>query len=900
LCTIVLSSYGNVWSSGFEEGDIYLITNRHVVKLDPVTGATTTLHVFPVAGTDHATYDPVRDMILTSIDYNGYYLWGVKADGTRVSVGPHGNTYFMPRTIAARGDGKIYFIDNFGLQYLDISGARHTLAGVDQAKIIQLQVNAHIVYDPGSNSIFLASPSGAQGSDFCSGLTGRTMVLKIPLNADGTAVNGAITCVERNVSPTSNDAPESIGLGPDGSIFVAVTTNTNNREPRLLTLDPFSMNTLSTFAASGPYHGAAALAAGVYSNRINKAVTVSWGGRPVRIFEAGEVGEGTVLSTIEVGTVAQLIEINGRCVDCPTCPTTLCSSVPNDFVWDRSVDWALGVDNPVNPALDHNGCPVWSYEWTTGDGLNSATPWYLNQTTQMVWDSSWFTSGNSFWVRGDNHGPLFSGGGVAHILRPDLWPYIPMLRWKNCTDGVEEICVEGELEVDWRGAGGAGSPVDVDVVIAHVAAADGAISLAFSTTVSKPSDNEEREFISIPISLQLAVELGDQLLITHRGRIPLTSRWITLRDNITITPCGEQIGWLAGRVAADCPEEGTGLFGVVVDLFEVGTGNLVASDTTDAVGQFMFCEIEAGDYTLSMVTPLGYILASGEIPVTVTGGATSNADFSLTCAEIDGEAKGSGFWKHEVGVATGGKGKAHLDAETLCGYLDLVEVHFNSNAINQVIIYEPPSSGLCEDKLLVAKDLLNLKGNVGMTARARQHLLSLLLNVAGGHIALMEFVSEDSVTVSQAITFCDHTLDDADGKNDELAKGIAEQINNGVLIGAGVIPRTIDNIAYSSRRDPKNGDASRRFGLDGAYPNPFNPQTTIAYAIPEPGIVTLKIYDVQGRLVRTIVYGEQPAGEHRAVWRGRDKNGSPVASGIYFVRLEFGSNMQIRKVVLLK
>jgi hypothetical protein len=587
-----------------------------------------------------------------------------------------------------------------------------------------------------------------------------------------------------------------------------------------------------------------------------------------------------------------------ECLTCTSCTSGMCAAVSDTFVWDRSEDWALGENDPVNPALDQNGCPVWSYEWTTGDGLDSPASWYLNPTTKMLPDKDWYGSGNLRWARGDNQAPESDRWAICHNLSEAYYPGIPVLRWKNCTDGIEEICIDGELDVKWTGSGGVGSPVDIDVVIAHVGAGDGTTTPLLLTTVSKPTNNEGLEVLTIPVSLQTTVSPGDQILISHRGRNSIPNRWIRLVDKLIISNCGEQIGSIAGRVIADCPEEGSGLYGVVVDAFAVGTGDLAASDTTDVAGQFVFEELEAGNYTLSTVTPLGYTNEPGELTVTVSGGATTNADLELACAEIAGEAKGSGFWKHEVGVATGGKGKAHIDAETLCGYLDLVEDHFNSNTINQVVVYQPPASGECADKLLVAKDLLNLKGNVGMTARAKQHLLSLLLNVAAGHVGLMEVASEDSVTVSQAITYCDYLLDDVDDKNDEIAKDVAEGINNGDVIAAGIIPVDIENIAYASRRDFE--DTPRHFGLNGAYPNPFNPQTTIAYSVPNSGIVSLRIYDVQGRLVRTVVNEEKRAGEHRAVWRGRDRNGSPVASGIYFVRLDFGSSTQTRKVVLLK
>jgi len=96
------------------------------------------------------------------------------------------------------------------------------------------------------------------------------------------------------------------------------------------------------------------------------------------------------------------------------------------------------------------------------------------------------------------------------------------------------------------------------------------------------------------------------------------------------------------------------------------------------------------------------------------------------------------------------------------------------------------------------------------------------------------------------------------------------------------------------------GTLASRLNLYPAAPNPFNPTTTIAYSIPEPGLVALHIYDVRGRRVRTLVSEQKTKGEHRAIWDGRDANGLEVASGVYFVRLEFGDKVQSRKIALMK
>lgn len=88
--------------------------------------------------------------------------------------------------------------------------------------------------------------------------------------------------------------------------------------------------------------------------------------------------------------------------------------------------------------------------------------------------------------------------------------------------------------------------------------------------------------------------------------------------------------------------------------------------------------------------------------------------------------------------------------------------------------------------------------------------------------------------------------------------------------------------------------------LDAAYPNPFNPSTSLRYSLEDAGFVRLSIYDTNGRFVADVVRGEQPAGEHVAAWDGRGANGAVVSSGIYFVRIESGGQVRTRKIALLK
>jgi aminopeptidase N len=86
-----------------------------------------------------------------------------------------------------------------------------------------------------------------------------------------------------------------------------------------------------------------------------------------------------------------------------------------------------------------------------------------------------------------------------------------------------------------------------------------------------------------------------------------------------------------------------------------------------------------------------------------------------------------------------------------------------------------------------------------------------------------------------------------------------------------------------------------QFSLEQNYPNPFNPSTTIEYTIPESGIVTLKIYDVLGKEVATLVNGQNDAGKHKVEFDATGFN-----SGVYFYRIENGSSVETKKLVLLK
>ncbi|NUN71058.1 MAG: DUF4623 domain-containing protein, partial [Bacteroidetes bacterium] len=91
-----------------------------------------------------------------------------------------------------------------------------------------------------------------------------------------------------------------------------------------------------------------------------------------------------------------------------------------------------------------------------------------------------------------------------------------------------------------------------------------------------------------------------------------------------------------------------------------------------------------------------------------------------------------------------------------------------------------------------------------------------------------------------------------------------------------------------------------QYVLEQNYPNPFNPATTIRFALPAMGSVRLTVYDILGRQVRTLMNGEAAAGYHSVVWDGRNDLGRQVATGMYIYRIESGSFISTKKMMLLK
>jgi hypothetical protein len=104
----------------------------------------------------------------------------------------------------------------------------------------------------------------------------------------------------------------------------------------------------------------------------------------------------------------------------------------------------------------------------------------------------------------------------------------------------------------------------------------------------------------------------------------------------------------------------------------------------------------------------------------------------------------------------------------------------------------------------------------------------------------------------------------------------------------------------------KNALVPTRFQLSQNFPNPFNPTTTISFAIERAAATTLEVYNVLGQRVATLISQQLAPGYYTARWNGTSDNGMPVSSGVYFLHMSANTfdgavaYNQVRKIVLMK
>jgi hypothetical protein len=136
-------------------------------------------------------------------------------------------------------------------------------------------------------------------------------------------------------------------------------------------------------------------------------------------------------------------------------------------------------------------------------------------------------------------------------------------------------------------------------------------------------------------------------------------------------------------------------------------------------------------------------------------------------------------------------------------------------------------------------------------------------------------------------------------KNSEIVEIVAD---TKALTSSSISSSTVTYFipsGASAISDQQNIPAGYR--LNQNYPNPFNPVTTISFTLPKNEAVTLKIFDVNGKLIKTLLdKTQQPAGTHQLGWDGKDNNQRLVSSGVYFYNMQTSNYSEIKKCLLMK
>lgn len=125
--------------------------------------------------------------------------------------------------------------------------------------------------------------------------------------------------------------------------------------------------------------------------------------------------------------------------------------------------------------------------------------------------------------------------------------------------------------------------------------------------------------------------------------------------------------------------------------------------------------------------------------------------------------------------------------------------------------------------------------------------------------------------------------------------GTIDKQNNLIKFSTNTVSNYFALSSQSVTTVENNGNVPSKFALEQNYPNPFNPATTIKYSIPVSEFVRVKIYDVLGKEIATLVNREQAAGSYKVEF-----DGSRLASGIYLFKLQTNNFVETKKMVLTK
>jgi hypothetical protein len=313
-------------------------------------------------------------------------------------------------------------------------------------------------------------------------------------------------------------------------------------------------------------------------------------------------------------------------------------------------------------------------------------------------------------------------------------------------------------------------------------------------------------------------------------------------------------------------------------------------------GQGTFCIT----YTAGVSGPATLLLDA-----TNNFGCHSSCDVPIDC-QPGFEGCTPGFWKNHTGLWN-----QSSDAVSLCvavSISDLGAPYIGNGTTSSLFrnIFGLTTTEMFEAKLsinLTLEQAINLGGG-GFQKLARHGVAGLLsscqVNFTYETVQVLTLV-HDAIVNLEAEPLATQ-LDAANNQPHDNCLGGSFSRPAASATEGDVLPVEDDNFSTDPVVAEKAAGNSlpKEFALRGSYPNPFNASAQISFALPQAGSVRLEIYNILGQPVRTLLDGDQPAGERSVLWDGTDRNGRVLSSGIYFYKISFGGQVKVGRMNLLK
>jgi len=228
------------------------------------------------------------------------------------------------------------------------------------------------------------------------------------------------------------------------------------------------------------------------------------------------------------------------------------------------------------------------------------------------------------------------------------------------------------------------------------------------------------------------------------------------------------------------------------------------------------------------------------------------------------------------------------------GFIDIVSANFSETSIkwyenngsNPISWTQHTVNGTFQYGLTAYTADINNDGNMDIVGTAGDRQVSWFENSGGDNITWTRHYIKSNYRYPWGLFVADM---DNDEDNDVIAGsnyyGNIFLFKNGLNVNS--IGSNCDNLFTT-------------FSLNQNYPNPFNPSTTINFTISEAGSVQLKIYNIEGQLVKSLLNERKTAGEYSVKWNGTNNSGNKISSGVYFYKLTSNNISETKRMILLK